>query len=514
VDWKAKVDLFEQLRREHEFGVGTIAGVAAKFGVHRRVVRRAIASALPPPHHYAERNKPKLGAVADFIDQVLAEDCRAPRKQRHTARRIHRRILTEFPDATVAESTVRNHVHERKRQMGLLRRETFVPQSYSWAQEAQVDWYEAWVDLGEERTKVQVFAMRSMASGAAFHRAYLHATQQAFLEAHEHAFDYFGGVFHLLRYDNLASAVRKILRGYRREETVRFMAFRSHWRFAAEFCTPGEGHEKGGVEGEGGYFRRNHLVPVPSVSDLDALNALLLSGCRADEARVLAGRTQSVGTALAEERGHLLPRVAEGFDLADVVFPLVDKQGCVTVKTNFYSVPARAGTRVEARVHPLHVEVWHAGRRIARHERCHSRRQHVLDLEHYLDVLSHEPGAFAGSKPLAQWRAAGRWPVCYDELWERLRARHGKQNGTRAMVAVLGLGREFGHDALRTAVASTVLLGACDVAAVRYLLTEARLHKARPDPIDVGALARYDRPMPSIADYDALLISTPCVGTA
>ena len=105
--------------------------------------------------------------------------------------------------------------------------------------------------------------MRSMASGAAFHRAYLHATRQAFLEAHEHAFAYFGGVFHLLRYDNLASAVRKILRGYRREETVRFLAFRSHWRFAAEFCTPGEGHEKGGIEGEGGYFRRNHLVPGP-----------------------------------------------------------------------------------------------------------------------------------------------------------------------------------------------------------------------------------------------------------
>ena len=67
-----------------------------------------------------------------------------------------------------------------------------------------------WVDLGgDERTKVQIFTMRSMASGAAFHRAYLHATQQAFLEAHEHAFEYFGGVFRLLRYDNLASAVRK-----------------------------------------------------------------------------------------------------------------------------------------------------------------------------------------------------------------------------------------------------------------------------------------------------------------
>jgi hypothetical protein len=131
VDWKAKVELFEQLRREHEFGVGTIAGVAAKFGVHRRVVRRAIASALPPAQHYPERIKPKLGVVEAFIDKVLDEDVRAPRKQRHTARRIHRRILTEFPDATVAESTVRNHVRERKRRMGLERRETFVPQSYS-----------------------------------------------------------------------------------------------------------------------------------------------------------------------------------------------------------------------------------------------------------------------------------------------------------------------------------------------------------------------------------------------
>ena len=513
MDWRAKVDLFEQLRREHEFGIGTIAGVAAKFGVHRRVVRQAIGSALPPKHHYPPRTKPKLSAVAAFIDKVLDEDRHAPRKQRHTARRLYRRILTEFPDATVAESTVRNHVRERKHQLGLLRRETFVPQSYSWAQEAQVDWYEAWVDLGDERTKVQVFAMRSMASGAAFHRAYLHATQQAFLEAHEHAFAYFGGVFLLLRYDNLASAVRKILRGHRREETVRFMAFRSHWRFAAEFCTPGEGHEKGGVEGEGGYFRRNHLVPVPCVADLDAFNALLVTACRADEARILAGRGETIGAAMAVERGHLLACAAEGLDLAEIVFPLVDKQGCVTVKTNFYSVPIRAGTRVEARVHPLHVEIWHAGRLIARHERCHSRRQHVLDLEHYLDVLSHKPGAFAGSKPLAQWRATGLWPACYDELWTRLQGRHGKQNGTRAMVAVLALGQEFGHDRLRTAVASTVSLGACDVAAVRYLLTEAGLHKAKPEPIDVGALARYDRPLPYLADYDTLL-SGPCAGTA
>jgi len=106
------VDLFEQLRREHEFGIGTIAGVAAKFGVHRRLVRQALSGALPPQHHYPERSKPKLGRVAAFIDGVLAADGEAPRKQRHTARRLYRRILAEFPDVTVAESTVRNHVRD------------------------------------------------------------------------------------------------------------------------------------------------------------------------------------------------------------------------------------------------------------------------------------------------------------------------------------------------------------------------------------------------------------------
>jgi transposase len=513
MDWKAKVELFEQLRREHEFGIGTVAGVAAKFGVHRRMVRQALAGAVPPVHQYPARVKPKLDAVVAFIDGVLEADRRAPRKQRHTARRIYRRILTEFPGVSVAESTVRNHVRERKQQIGLIKRETFVPQSYELGQEAQVDWYEAYVDFEGERTKVQIFAMRSMASGAAFHRAYRSATQQAFLEAHEMAFAYFGGVFRLLRYDNLASAVRKILRGHRREETTRFVAFRSHWRFSAEFCNPAQGHEKGGIEGEGGYFRRNHLVPVPVMADLDALNASLLADCRADEARVLAGRIDTVGTTMNMEREHLLPCATEGFDIAEIAFPLVDKHGCVLVKTNFYSVPVKVGTRVEARIRPLHVEIWHGGKQIARHERGHQRCQHVLDLAHYLEVLNHKPGAFAGSKPLAQWRAAGRWPDSYDVLWARLRARHGKEKGTHAMITVLLLGQEFGHDRLRTAITTTVSLGACDVGAVRYLLTEARLNKTRATPIDVGELARYDRPMPSVADYDTLL-TAPCQGHA
>ena len=225
------MELYEQIRREYEFGTGTIAGVARKLGVHRRMVREAIGSALPKPRKKPERPRWKLKTAMEFIDTLLEADRKAPRKQRHTAHRIWTRIRHELPECQIAERTVRHYVHERKLSMGLVRPEICVPQSYAWGGEAQVDWYEAYADLAGQRIKLQGFAMRSMASAAAFHCVYLHATQQAFLEAHELAFAYFGGVFRKLRYDNLTSAVKKILRGYRREETARFVAFRSHWRF-------------------------------------------------------------------------------------------------------------------------------------------------------------------------------------------------------------------------------------------------------------------------------------------
>ena len=181
-----------------------------------------------------------------------------------------------------------------------------------------------------ERTKLQVFSMRSMASGAAFHCAYLHATQQAFLEAHELAFAYFCGVFRKLRYDNLTSAVKKILRGYRREETARFIAFRSHWRFDKRVLHAGRRpmrraawKERSATSAEitGCRCRRRSIIAD--------LNRQLLDACHRDEQRRIAGREQTVGAALLIEREHLLPLAAEGMDLAQTSFPTVNSLGCV-----------------------------------------------------------------------------------------------------------------------------------------------------------------------------------------
>jgi len=506
---RSKVELFEQIRREYEHGVGTIKGVAKKLGVHRRMVREALGNAVPAARKRAVREKPKLGAAVEFINGILEADRKAPRKQRHTAHRIWVRIRQEMAGVEIAEATVRRYVRERKREMGMGGSEAFVPQSYRWAQEAQVDWYEAWAEVGGEREKVFLFCMRSMASGGSYHRAYRHPTQQAFLEAHELAFRHFGGVFGLLRYDNLGSAVKRILRGHQREETERFIAFRSHWGFESDFCNPGRGNEKGGVEGEGGYFRRNHLVPLPAVGDLEHLNELLRVASREDEQRVIAGRAETIGAAMLSEREHLRPLAAEGFDLAAISFPVVNSSSTVNVLTNFYSVPVAVGSRVEARTHAACVEIWHEGQCVARHERCFGRQQKVLNLEHYLDVLAKKPGALAGSTALEQWRAQGRWPESLDRYWADLQQRRGRQDGTRAMIEGLLLGRQHGYERMREAVEQALGMGASDVAVIRYLLEASRIEARHPAAaLEVGWLNRYERPQPSLGHYDQLLAAS------
>ena len=505
MDRRTKVELFEQIRREYEHGGGTIRGIARKLGIHRRMVREAILSAVPTERKIPERESPKLEPARAFIESILEADRKAPRKQRHTAHRIWCRIRAELPEVEVAECTIRRYVRKRKMELRLVGQERFVPQSYRWGEEGQVDWYEAYVDIGGEREKAYMFCLRSMASGGAFHCAFPHASQQAFLEAHERAFAYFGGVFKTLRYDNLKSAVKKILRGHQREETTRFIAFRSHWDFESEFCTPAEGHEKGGVEGEGGYFRRNHMVPVPNVASWEELDARLLGFSKEDEQRIIGERRQTVGAGMLLEREHL-KTLKEGFDLAAIHYPKVNASGCVKVLTNFYSTPLPVGIEVQAKVQAAYVEIWHQGKCVAQHERCFQRQQKVLNLEHYLEALAKKPGALAGSTPLEQWRAQGRWPASFDRFWEVLKQRRGKQSGTRAMIEVLLLGRQYGYAFLKEALEKALDLSCFDVEAVRLLLAVEQRGKREPrEAVEVGALRAYDRPQPTTRNYDQLL---------
>ncbi len=191
----SRVELFEQIRRDKDREDLSERALAARYRVGRGTVRQALESPIPPPRKRPEgRVAPKLGEYRELIDGWLADDLKAPRKQRHTARRVWKRLVDEH-GADVAEATVREHVRKRKREMGLALGQVFVPQTHTPARTAEVDWGQAQVRLAGSQVRVHVFVMRSCFSGAAFSMASPVETQQAFLEGHALAFDWFAGVF-------------------------------------------------------------------------------------------------------------------------------------------------------------------------------------------------------------------------------------------------------------------------------------------------------------------------------
>lgn len=504
----SRVELFERIRRDREREGLSIRELARRHGVHRRAVRQALAAALPPPRKHPQgRPAPKLGPYRPLIDEWLVADREAPRKQRHTAKRIWQRLLVEY-GAEVAETTVRDYVRHRRRELGEPIGEAFVPQVYEPGQEAEVDWGEAEVEIAGRRQTVQLFLMRACFSGATFVIAFERQTQQAFLEAHVEAFHFFGGVFAEIRYDNLGSAVKQVLRGRRRVEQDRFVALRSHYLYESVFTLPGRAgaHEKGGVEGEVGRFRRSHLVPVPKVGSLGELNRLLEDGCLDDFARTIRGRHEAVGESFRIEARTLRELPTLDFDASERSSPRVDAKALVTIRQNRYSVPvALVGRRAHAQIGAREIVIFHEQRPVARHPRLYSRYQTSARLDHYLELLRVKPGALKGSLPLRQERERGRWPTSFDELWHCLEERYGASEAARQMVDVVLLAREHGPERVELAVRGALAAGAHDGRAVALL---ARRHERRdPErlfdlPDRLQALA--ERPQPSIVEYDEL----------
>jgi transposase len=502
----SRVELFERIRRDREFAGMSTRALARKYGVHRRTVRQALESSLPPERKRPEgRPASALGPFREWIDQILIADQDAPRKQRHTAKRIADRLAEEH-GVLVAGSTMRDHVRKRRRELGLSA-EAFCPQVHDPGQTAEVDWGEATVSLAGVLTVLGLFLMRSCFSGACFVMAFETQCQQAFLEGHVHALSWFSGAFTTIRYDNLKSAAKKTLKGRHRVESERFTALRSHYLYESWFTLVGiqGAHEKGGVENEVGRFRRNHLVPVPEVADLAELNDLLLACCVRDLERTITGQSETVGARLSQEIDMLRPLPASVFPTWEQSTHRVNQKSMIVVRRNHYSVPVRlVGTKVAARVGAREIDVLADGQTVATHPRLRGSQLRSARLDHYLELFMRKPGALEHSLALRQEREQGRWPDCFDELWQQMRERVGASEAARQIVDVVMLCRDHDAATVELAVRGALAAGAIDGRAVALLIDR----KARPPAAEIelpDRLAQHERPAPGLGEYDQLL---------
>ena len=372
-----RVELYEAIRRDHRREDLSIRALAERHGVHRRTVRAALASAVPPPRKTPVRVAPKLEVAKPLIDAMLREDLGVWHKQQHTARRVLARLVDEHGMTTLTYSGVRDYVARRRPEIqaeaGKTVERAFVPQTHEPGAEAEVDFADVWLRLDGELTRCFLFTLRLSYSGKAVHRVFASQGQEAFIEGHLEAFRVLGGTpAEKIRYDNLKSAVSRVLFGRNRTESDRWVAFRSHYGFDTFYCLPGvEGaHEKGGVEGEVGRFRRNHLVPMPDVATLAELNAHLEQVDAAEDRRRIDNRTLTVGHDFALEQGLLRPLPAEGIDPGLTLTPRVDRYARVIVRQAHYSVPARLiGRRVKVSLRASELVVFDGRTEVARHPR-------------------------------------------------------------------------------------------------------------------------------------------------
>ncbi len=507
------MELFENIRRDSRQGT-SIRGLARRYGVHRRTVRQALYSAIPPGRKVPAREAPALGPWKQTIRGWLEKDLEAPKKQRHTARRVWTRLVEEH-GAEVSESTVRAFVAEVKTEL-YAPRLAVVPQSKQLGGEAEVDFGEFYFELAGERLKGWLFVMRLSASGKTFRKAYLHECAESFYDGHNEAFAFFGGIpTGVIRYDNLKAAVIRVLLGRDRECNPRFVAMRSHYGFESFFCQAGPqgGHEKGGVEGEIGHFRRNHLTPLVAVETLEELNVFIAArGEREDDTRRIAGkrladgRRPTVDEHFAVERQHLASLPVEPFDVAVELVCRVDHKARICVRQAFYSVPVRyVGHRLRVRLGATHLEALDGSKVVARHARSPHKKTETLTLDHYLEILVRKPGALPGATALAQARTAGGFTVAHEAFWRAAQRRHGDAAGTRALIEVLLEQRRLPARAMVDALAGANAAGVVDPQAVLVEARAAADRRPRAEVVPIGALARYDRPAPSLVGYDSLL---------
>jgi len=472
----------------------------------RHTIKKALDSAAEGSYSLKEpRQAPVLGPYKSRLKELLAENEHLPGKHRLTGHRIFQLLQAE--GYAGSESSVLVYLwrlRQAKRKV-----KVYLPLEFEPGEDGQVDWGEAEVILAGERVTVQIFVLRLCYSRKIFVMAFPSQKQECFYAGHVAAFEYLGGVPRRLSYDNLTTAIKRVLQGRNRQQQVRFILFRSSYLFESHFCTPGAGHEKGRVEDGVGYARRNFMTPLLQADNFDELNAQLRRRCEQDDQRRVARQPQTIGQAWQHELPHLRPLPAQPFDCCREVTARLNGYSQVEVETNRYSVPTdRAAAQLRVKLYPFEIKIYRPDEpvAVAVHPRCYGQQQDILEPLHYLPLLARRPGALNHAKPIRQWRSS--WPAVYEQLLAELERRQPEGAGVRQFIQVLQLHQHYPAELVEQAVSQALAHHCPHLDGVQLCLRQL----VQPEPLPVSLdlkdhpKLRVVRQQPlRLGDYDQLL---------
>lgn len=498
------VEDYEAIRRAYFVEKLSIRAIRREQGYSRELIRKAIANPAPQPYKLKEpRKAPVIGPYQQRIAELIEESEGLPRKQRYTAHKIYEMLRGEGYEGS--EGSVHNYVSRQRKKRK--KRQRYLPLEFDAGQDAQADWGEAVVEMGGKQVKVQMFVMRLNYSKVRFAMAFPFQKQEAFFAGHIQAFHFFGGVPQRITYDNLKTAVYKVLEGKNREEQKAFKTFRSYYLFESNYCNPAQGHEKGGVENDIGYAQRNFMSPIPQVDSYQELNERLWERCLQDVHRKIRGKSAPVVELWEEEQPLLLPLPAADYAACSTHLVKPNPYSQVHFETNRYSVPATyRDSQLVLQAYPFRIKVLCNQEVIADHPRCLEREQDVIEPLHYLPLLEQRPGAFEHAIPVRRWRK--KWPKEYECLLEKMRERWPDGRGVREFIAVLKLHRDHPSEQIEQAVRLALELGATHLDGVQLCLRRIQEPASTPAPLDLSDhphLAQVGNQPVNLQQYDQLL---------
>jgi transposase len=494
-----KVDEYARIRRAHAVDGLSIRDLARRFHHSRRKIAEILS--MPEPKPYVRLNPPPsmLDPFKPIIDALLEADEQAPRKQRHTAAKLYRRLRAEHGYGGSYER-VRVYVRNRGRQ----RRETFIPLDHDPGQRVEVDFGHIYVDLPTGRQLIPVLVMTWAYSNCTFAMALPTERTEAILHGMCEGFLFFGCVSQEVWWDNPTTVVPHLFKGRQRQLHERYQALASHCNFEPLFCLARRPQEKPRVEGRVQFLQQDWATPVPQMPDLAALNVHLRDCCLRDRERTQAGRRETIGQRFEQERSQALPLPERAFDACIFQPAKVDKYQTVRFDRNAYSLPrCYAYQLVTVKGYADHVAIVAAGQVVARHQRSYAAGEQVLDPLHYLVMLGRRPAALDHANVYRHWQL----PPVFAELRADLERQRGPTTGAREYIRVLQLLGEHPVERVQRAIGSgRIGTGYALAAIVQSVqrLAECSADDLKPSdcPSPVQAV---DVPLPDLRQFDQFL---------